>query len=401
MKKELFCYLTFLLCVAICFVSCSDKDETIVCPIKNFTFTDVSGLALTYSGKPMLGKKVEFIPDAADATKARLILSGALVDLSDMLGSVAMNSRAGITDLLKFASPGVIPGEKTTELHVTLNIDGDMVTFSGEEEQNGGIIRYNGSATKSFLKLDLNVALPENGFADTSWTLVPQKSVEPVYYVWKTSANPIWGSILVRAIFTAKVVDNKSIPQLLSAILKEVRFLPDGNIQAVYKNGIADAEWNDSDLNLAMYRMGEQENQIKLFLNLSQIMDTAMSVTTLSRASGISSVDIKELLKLIPMLSEGIPLYYEQDGNGGMKVYVGEDVLLPLLKAVKPLFEDEEFVNGLLEMLEAQAGDMASLVKALKPVLKSLPKVIDGTTEVKFGIMFTALQPSAETNILK
>jgi hypothetical protein len=44
---------------------------------------------------------------------------------------------------------------------------------------------------------------------------------------------------------------------------------------------------------------------------------------------------------------------------------------------------------------------MASLVKALKPVLKSLPKVIDGTTEVKFGIMFTALQPSAETNILK
>lgn len=154
-------------------------------------------------------------------------------------------------------------------------------------------------------------------------------------------------------------------------------------------------------LNLAMYRMGEQENQIKLFLNLSQIMDTAMSVTTLSRASGISSVDIKELLKLIPMLSEGIPLYYEQDGNGGMKVYVGEDVLLPLLKAVKPLFEDEEFVNGLLEMLEAQAGDMASLVKALKPVLKSLPKVIDGTTEVKFGIMFTALQPSAETNILK
>ena len=142
MKKELFCYLTFLLCVAICFVSCSDKDETIVCPIKNFTFTDVSGLALTYSGKPMLGKKVEFIPDAADATKARLILSGALVDLSDILGSVAMNSRAGITDLLKFASPGVIPGEKTTELHVTLNIDGDMVTFSGEEEQNGGIIRY-------------------------------------------------------------------------------------------------------------------------------------------------------------------------------------------------------------------------------------------------------------------
>ena len=79
MKKELFCYLTFLLCVAICFVSCSDKDETIVCPIKNFTFTDVSGLALTYSGKPMLGKKVEFIPDAADATKARLILSGVTV----------------------------------------------------------------------------------------------------------------------------------------------------------------------------------------------------------------------------------------------------------------------------------------------------------------------------------
>ncbi len=54
------------------------------------------------------------------------------------------------------------------------------------------------------MKLDLNVALPENGFADTSWNLVPQKSVEPVYYVWKTSANPIWGSILVRAILPLK-----------------------------------------------------------------------------------------------------------------------------------------------------------------------------------------------------
>lgn len=349
----------------------------------------------------MQGKKVEFIPDAADATKARLVLSGALVDLSDILGSVAMDSRSGITDLLKFASPGIIPGEKTTELNVTLNIAGDMVTFAGEEKQNGCVIQYNGSATKSFLKLDLNVALPDNEFTDTSWNLAPQKSVEPVYYVWKTSANPIWGSFLVKAIFTAKVTDGKSIPQLLSAILKEVRFLPDGNIEAAYKNDIADAEWNNSDLNLAMYRMGEQENQIKLFLNLSQIMDTATSVATLSRASGISSVDIKELISLIPMLSEGIPLYYKQDGNGGMTVYVGEDVLLPLLKVVKPLFEDEEFVNGLLEMLEAQAGDMASLVKALKPVLNSLPKVIDGTTEVKFGIMFTSPEPLVEADILK
>lgn len=112
MKKELFCYLTFLLCVAICFVSCSDKDETIVCPIKNFTFTDVSGLALTYSGKPMLGKKVEFIPDAADATKARLILSGALVDLSDILGSVAMNMQSRYNRSVEVCESGSYPGRK-------------------------------------------------------------------------------------------------------------------------------------------------------------------------------------------------------------------------------------------------------------------------------------------------
>lgn len=78
MKKNLFYYLFAVICSVSLFTSCSDDDdEKVVCPVGETTFTDKSGLQLTYSSAPMLGKMVQFVPQG---NKAVLTLSGAPLD---------------------------------------------------------------------------------------------------------------------------------------------------------------------------------------------------------------------------------------------------------------------------------------------------------------------------------
>ena len=69
-KRVLFCLVAGLACGGF-FTSCSDdddptNDEIVVCPVGQTTYTDASGLVLTYSGQPVLGKQVVFAPDAND-----------------------------------------------------------------------------------------------------------------------------------------------------------------------------------------------------------------------------------------------------------------------------------------------------------------------------------------------
>ena len=60
---------------------------------------------------------------------------------------------------------------------------------------------------------------------------------------------------------------------------------------------------------------------------------------------------------------------------------------MPLLQKVAPLFEDEVVINELIELLKANAGEMAALVDTfLKPILVALPNVIATTTEIQIGL---------------
>ena len=145
MNKNLFYYLFAVICSVSLFTSCSDDDDDkVVCPVSETTFTDKSGLQLTYSDAPMLGKTVQFVPQG---DKAVLTLSGAPLELSGL-------QRNEMPALGGLATAGVVPGELTTTLNVDLKIEGDKVSFEGTDEKEGRVLTYKGEATQSGLQLD-------------------------------------------------------------------------------------------------------------------------------------------------------------------------------------------------------------------------------------------------------
>lgn len=383
MKKNVFYYLFAVICSVALFASCSDDDNEIVCPIEGTTFTDQSGLQLTYSGAPMLGKVVQFEPQG---DKAVLTLVGATLDYGDL-------QRANMP-IPAIATAGVVPGEQTTVLNVDLVINGDNVSFEGTDEKDGRVLRYKGTATKSGMQLDLNVTLPENELAGTSWNLAPTvlMGTSPIHIVWDADEFPFNGgkwdieSALKLTLGMAPIKDQMTVPQLLFGVLNKVTFLADGNIQAEYKDNLDDAGWKTSPLNLATYTV--KNGKLYVYLNAVQIA----AVAGKSRAMDMSF--ISGLVNyLMPMLADGVPLSYSTDEKGQLVVYLGKDVLLPLLKQVAPLFEDEATIDELVGLLKANAGDMAGLVETfLKPVLVAFPNIIATTTDIQIGLTLSPME---------
>lgn len=383
MKKNLFYYLFAVICSVSLFTSCSDDDDKVVSPVGETTFTDANGLELTYSGAAMLGKKVTFTPDATDATKATLTLAGEF-DLTSLMSNNNTSS---------MSAPGVVPGETTTTLRVeNIIIDGDKVVFEGKDEKNGRFISYKGEATSTAMKLALNVVMSTNALAGTSWNMAPTGTVyegdpmAPIHIVWDADDFPFGGDTwdinsAIGLIISMTQIEGQTIPQLLSGVLNKVTFLPDGNIQAQYKDTPTGTEWKTSPLNLAMYTVNN--GKVYVFLNLSQIM------AIIPKAN---SIDTNEILgnlipMLLPMLSNGVPLTYEVTEEGNMSVYLDTETLLPLFKALSPMFEDEAFVTEIIEMLKEQAGDLGSLVEVfLKPVVVAMPQIISTTKTVQMGL---------------
>ena len=378
MKKTLFIGLFSIVLAGGVLTSCSsDDDSSVVSPItQTKTYADASGLTLTYSGAPMLGKQVVFTPDANDITKATLTLSGAQTT------SPLSDNASGL------ATAGVIPGEVSTTIDVDLTIKNDTVTFAGEENRGGYTLKYQGSATDASLNLALNVTFVETAWTNTSWQLLPASEssfsgdpMQPIHVVWDADPFDFMGS-------PNEIQSLITIPKMLCEVLKKVTFLSDGNVQAEYKDSLNATEWKTSPLNLATYTVPEP-NKIRLFLNPAQIAATASGK---SRA-GMTDVLSQLMAAVTPMLSEGILITLEKDEEGVLKAYLDTETLLPILKIVAPLFEDEAAVEQILSMLKAQAGEMAGVVDVfLKPILVAMPQIIGSTETIQIGIKMQAAQ---------
>lgn len=405
MKKNLFYYLFAVICTIGLFTSCSDDDEKVVNPIPQTTFNSENGLQLTYNGAPLLGKKVTFTPDATEATKATLRLEGEF-DLSGIL----KGQRSNMTSP---TGPGVFPGSPVTTLSVDLSINGNQCTFSGVSETEYCTFSYAGKVTAGTMDLSFtDVTLKNTALAGTVWKPTPLANTEnggmdePIHFVWKSgtkAAIEILGypseieinDLLLLALrfplFDDGSGDRVSVEQMLCSVLKDVTLGADGNIVATYMDAAnGGTEWVTSPSNMAQYVV-TGDNQLLLFLNPQAIMANVDNVEKSVRTVDVGAILQQAIAELYPMLINGVPLTYTKEGNR-MKVFLGTDLLLPLMKnIVAPLFEDEEFLNMVIEAMKSdpQFGGMAGM---MVPTLKLLPEIIKNTTQLEIGLDLTQVK---------
>lgn len=405
MKKNLFYYLFAVICTIGLFTSCSDDDEKVVNPIPQTTFNSENGLQLTYNGAPLLGKKVTFTPDATEATKATLRLEGEF-DLAGIL----KGQRSNMTSP---TGPGVFPGSPVTTLSVDLSINGNQCTFSGVSETEYCTFSYAGKVTAGTMDLSFtDVTLKNTALAGTVWKPTPLANTEdggmdePIHFVWKSgtkAAIEIFGhpseieinDLLLLALrfplFDDGSGDRVSVEQMLCSVLKDVTLGADGNIVATYMDAAnGGTEWVTSPSNMAQYVV-TGDNQLLLFLNPQAIMANVDNVEKSVRTVDVGAILQQAIAELYPMLINGVPLTYTKEGNR-MKVFLGTDLLLPLMKnIVAPLFEDEEFLNMVIEAMKSdpQFGGMAGM---MVPTLKLLPEIIKNTTHIEIGLDLTQVK---------
>ena len=405
MKKNLFYYLFAVICTIGLFTSCSDDDEKVVNPIPQTTFNSENGLQLTYNGAPLLGKKVTFTPDATEATKATLRLEGEF-DLAGIL----KGQRSNMTSP---TGPGVFPGSPVTTLSVDLSINGNQCTFSGVSETEYCTFSYAGKVTAGTMDLSFtDVTLKNTALAGTVWKPTPLANTEdggmdePIHFVWKSgtkAAIEIFGhpseieinDLLLLALrfplFDDGSGDRVSVEQMLCSVLKDVTLGADGNIVATYMDAAnGGTEWVTSPSNMAQYVV-TGDNQLLLFLNPQAILANVDNVEKSVRTVDVGAILQQAIAELYPMLINGVPLTYTKEGNR-MKVFLGTDLLLPLMKnIVAPLFEDEEFLNMVIEAMKSdpQFGGMAGM---MVPTLKLLPEIIKNTTQLEIGLDLTQVK---------
>lgn len=407
MKKNLFYYLFAVICTIGLFTSCSDDDEKVVNPIPQTTFNSENGLQLTYNGAPLLGKKVTFTPDATEATKATLRLEGEF-DLTGIL----KGQRSNMTSP---TGPGVFPGSPVTTLSVDLSINGNQCTFSGVSETEYCTFSYAGKVTAGTMDLSFtDVTLKNTALAGTVWKPTPLANTEdggmdePIHFVWKSGTkaaieiflghpseieiNDLLLLALRFPLFDDGSGDRVSVEQMLCSVLKDVTLGADGNIVATYMDAAnGGTEWVTSPSNMAQYVVTGDTNQLLLFLNPQAIMANVDNVEKSVRTVDVGAILQQAIAELYPMLINGVPLTYTKEGNR-MKVFLGTDLLLPLMKnIVAPLFEDEEFLNMVIEAMKSdpQFGGMAGM---MVPTLKLLPEIIKNTTQLEIGLDLTQVK---------
>ena len=384
MKKK-FWYVAF---AALClmgtstFTSCSDDDDPapVVCPVGETEFTAAKGLQLTYNNNPMLGQKVKFTPNG---DKATLTIKSDF-DLSGLIGG-----KANLP--LQLQGPGLLPGTPELTLHVDLKVNGDQCSFEGAGEAEYCTYEYQGTVAKGSLNLQFNnVKLKDTSFVSKMdlWVYDPKTyQNDPIHIKWKSAADPMI-EFMLKIALRMQLIDlagqKVSVPEMLNAVLKDVTFQEDGNIVATYtdvKNPAA--SWQSSPENLAQYVVAN-DTTIKVFLNPVAIM---AQVSNKAKAGSEDAIQ-NAIEQLKPFLKNGVPVICRPNGDN-RTLLLNQDMLLPLLNTtVVPLLKDEKELDKLLNMMKNDPT-LATFVPMAEPLLKSLPNVIEKTTELEVGLNFT------------
>lgn len=397
MKKN-WLYLFALICSVALFTACSD-DETPTLPVTDinatYTSTDATNvLELTYAGVVTTGKSVTF--NSADGQTATITMTGAPNDLLGSLTGVTVNNA------------GVIPGESSTTLNVTLVPVGETgYTFSGTDDSNGRTVEYSGAIEQGKLTLDVTANFDNNLIG--TWNLVPVPSSEdpsatlyPIQVVWESDTDlsllgglitmPL-GDVLNLALRMPIIDGSLSANNALTSVLQGVTFGADGNIIASYSDAanLTSPVWQDSPAGMVQYCV--KNGKLYAYLDVEAIMGLVTAIETKADSgssdllSSILPIVLTHIGEITPLLSEGIPLGYDIDAETGvLNVYIEKEGLGDIIiNIATEMLSDENIVAALTELMASDPsfGSMASMLD-----LTQLPDVLNGTTNMEVGLNF-------------
>lgn len=384
------------------------------------TYTDTKGLRLTYNGAPMLGKLAYVKHSVSDTKQVTVTLSGEGLDLTALMGALPTKADAN----MMIATAGVLPGTPSYAFSTTLD---DNNTAKGAISTDYLTANYEMTVTDSECTLAITDATLKNAdLSNTKWTCYGEENdwYDPddpsmgapfdyscLHVVWESGKGvelfPGYemspGTVLNLALLMPMIGgdDTKvSVAQFIGTALQEVEFLADGNIRAKYIDVANGAEVAvDSPLNLAQYVV-DGEGKLRLFLDPAAIIANIAKKAKSTRAVDTMSIIMNAVGILVPMLQDGVPMVYGQSTTldtsniqyAEAKYFaLGTDVLLPLLKCVEPLFQDEEFIAQILEVMSADPtfGSMAGM---MEPALRDMPEIIEQTTVCEAGLIMVPVR---------
>lgn len=413
MKKNVI-FILAVLFLATLFTACEKEGNKVVNPIRETkTYTAKSGLTLTCNGETVVGKKVAFAPNPADAHKADITLEGDVFSVSEALSKATPTMGSYIT-----ASP--IPGSATVTFSVDLTITGDQCTFGGNTESEYCTFAYNGIVSDGAITLNLsNVKLKRAQLAETSWKLTDfdneNYTTTPIVSQWKSadsisieifpgySMKMAIGDVLTLAVRMPLIgmLDaqgdsvNTSVSEAIGEVLKNVSFTESGSIIATYRDSETQ-QLLTSPATIAQY-VEPSGNRIQLILNPHQITETTLahkkpSDPSSAQTSTVFKVMLPYILDLIPdaanLMQNGIPVQFERPDENRITFYLDETLLKPLLQAtVLPLLDNEAIKKAISQKLENDPK-FEAYSGMIKGVINSLPGVINHTTSMKLGLNF-------------
>lgn len=402
------------------FTSCSSEDVMLEAEsseaVSNEVETRNSGIALdskaysqetlflTYNGSPLLGKNAAFT--VLEAGKASIELSGDVIDLNSFVGG----SEATLPQVM---TCGVFPGSPVYVLNVELTGSESECAFSGKSETDFCTFSYEGSVNEDSMSLNLyDVRLKDTTMADASVSIAGGWGFKPFDYNFYNDLRVVWESekqielfegfgmpigTIVSMALIMPIVGELTVPELLTGALNEISFLDDGNIVAKYADAES-GEFVDSPLNIAQYVVAG--DKLMLYLNPQAIIAYELQKEGTRSDNVLDNAVNTIFAAVIPMASQGIPLSYGKAISGVdfetnepeyfdypemMSIYLGTEVLKPLIQAVAPVLTDEEIKAAVIEAATSAPG-FESMAPMVEGILNSLNEVVETTSVIELGI---------------
>lgn len=379
--------------------SCSHDDDLPLPPLQEKTYTGANSLHLTYGGVDMPGKSVTFTPGEVDKAELKLFSTFDLsqLDIKEINGEIP--------------APGVIPGEISTTLPITLLAGNGFRSFGGTADTGKVSFAYAGKVYADSLVLDITDAKLANlNLAGTAWKLAPlKKSTEglgyeslPFHIEWE--ADPMPGldiplSEILRLAVTVPCIPvyhdtaYSSVAQLLSQMLQTVAWLPNGNIVVTYVSTVGGAAHLTTLNATTLQYTVENPQYLKLYVNPLSVAGLALTSGVLTGMGETISENISPLLPMIkqligelaPQLAAGIPMAYTKTDTG-LQVYFDQNLAIPLLTTVlRTVISDSGTMQALMAELQ-KYPEIAQQLPQIAQALQQLPSYLERSTRFAFGL---------------